>query len=328
MSRGNPGKEVAMSRSVDQRLVSDFAEMILSVRDPAAVWPWMLQKMDELIGFDSGYMAASWTTVTDGRGAVVGHDEPFMKRNLGRMLAEIAPEELARYADRASRAEDVWSSARRKQLSVFNEVLDPANVKKMLVRVSVRQGNVAGFNLERRGIAAEFSDRDLMLVDLVAPFLHMLEVLTLHSQDGSDQTNEFSDKHGLSPREAEFLDLTIRGLQNGEIAMLTGVSKNTVRNTLVKVYEKVGVTNRAELTFVARSPLSEDERRRPPTLGSIPDDGLSVFAKRVEAASLDKPGLNDTPTKSLFSNHRIVYSEGIVGPKGVLKPPSAGSAGR
>jgi DNA-binding CsgD family transcriptional regulator len=321
------GKDVVMSRSEAQRLVSDFAEMILLIRDPSVVWPWMLQRMDQVVGFDSGYMAASWTTVTDGRGAVVGHDEPFMKRNLGRMLAEIAPEELARYTDRASRDEDVWSPARRKELTVFNEVLDPANVKKMLVRVSCRQGNIAGFNLERRGIAPAFSDRDLMAVDLVAPFLHMLEVLTLRSQE-VEQTRDFSDKHGLSPREAEFLDLTIRGLQNGEIAMLTGVSRNTVRNTLVKVYEKVGVTNRAELTFVARSPLTEDERRRPPSRGSIPDDGLSVFAQRVEAASLDKPGLTDTPTQALFSNHRIVYSEGIVGAKGVLKSPSAGSANR
>ena len=91
------------------------------MRDPAHVWPAMLQQLLEAIGFESGFIAASWSTPTMGRGAIIGYDEPWIKRNHGRLLGAITAEELAGYVDRARRSRTSgrrivagrWRSSRR-----------------------------------------------------------------------------------------------------------------------------------------------------------------------------------------------------------------------
>ena len=52
---------------------------------------------------------------------------------------------------------------------------------------------------------------------------------------------------GLSPREREVCELVLRGLVIKEAAAHLGISTNTVRNHLARVYQKLGVTTRAEL---------------------------------------------------------------------------------
>lgn len=270
-------------------LIASFAELVLATRDPAVLWPAMLQRLQAEIGFDSGYVAGSWGGAMDGRGAVVGHHEPTLKRNLDRFLEELAPEEVATYATRARRHAEVWPALRRKELAVFNEVLEPMGIKHVLVRASWRQGNVVGFNLERTAPVSDFSDRDLALVDAVTPFLHIVEIMTLE-RDSEEQVDGFAQAHGLSRRETEFLGFTIRGMQNAEIALLTGVSMNRVRNALVRIFDKVGVSNRAELTYLATRRPSVDERARAPVPAKRPaahgaGRGLRAFARRVEVAA-------------------------------------------
>jgi DNA-binding CsgD family transcriptional regulator len=51
----------------------------------------------------------------------------------------------------------------------------------------------------------------------------------------------------LSPREGEITRLVGLGYTNKEIAMALGTSGNTVRNQLCRVFQKMGVTTRAEL---------------------------------------------------------------------------------
>lgn len=298
-----------MGKIEPHQLVANFAELVAAMRDPAHIWPAMLQQLVDAIGFDSGYIAASWSTPTMGRGAIIGYDEPWMKRNHGRLLGEITKEELAGYVGRARRFQDIWPPERRREMAVFNEVLDPAGVTEMIVRVSIREGNVAGFNLERRGKCQPFTDHDLMLVDTVAPFLHFVEVLTLESQD-DQHTRNFAARHGLSKREAEFLDLTVRGLQNGEIAILTGVSINTVRNTLVKVFQKANVTNRAELTFLATRPESDEHRLRKadPALTVLPDPGMERYKRQVQAIADQNAKAASERLKLVPSTSAIVYS--------------------
>jgi DNA-binding CsgD family transcriptional regulator len=55
----------------------------------------------------------------------------------------------------------------------------------------------------------------------------------------------------LSQRQLEIVHLVTRGLENSEIAHLLGISVNTVRNILATVLERMSVTNRTELTYVA-----------------------------------------------------------------------------
>ncbi|MGC4086728.1 MAG: helix-turn-helix transcriptional regulator [Polyangiaceae bacterium] len=283
-------------------LVADFASLVMEFQEPSIIWPAMLIRLQDAIGFDAGYIAASWGNATEGRGAVAEHDEPSLKRNLGRYLAEIAPEEVAMYTDRARVHHDVWSPARQQELAVFREVLHPTNMQHMIVRVSVRHHNIAGFNLERR-TSTSFTQRELELVDLVAPFLHIVELLTLRDQD-EQGLDELVAKHSLTERERELVGLAARGLTNNEIALLAKISGNTVRNTLAKVFAKVGVTNRAELTYLASRPSSEGN---PAPRCRLPGDGLQTFISRVEEVSRQRMLASveraRTPAKT-----RIVYT--------------------
>lgn len=53
----------------------------------------------------------------------------------------------------------------------------------------------------------------------------------------------------LTPREREICDLVVRGLSNGEIAARLGLSQNTVKNHVSRLFEKFGVSSRSSLTF-------------------------------------------------------------------------------
>lgn len=287
----------------EQDLVADFSAIIMESRDPADLWPRMLEKLQEVIGFDAGYIAATWGSAIEGRGAVVEHDEPSLKRNLGRYLAEIRPEEVAQYTDRARFYQDIWSPERQARMALFREVLHPSGVQHMIVRVSSRYRNVAGFNLERRS-ATPFTQHDLLLVDVIAPFLHTVEVLTLGTEDET-RLEAFAVENKLSARERQYVAMASRGLKNAEIADLLDVSVHTVRNTLAKVFGKVGVTNRAELSFVAgtrdaRAPIVAPRPR-------LPGDGMETFVARVEAASAQHARRASEPP-ALAKRSRIVYT--------------------
>lgn len=295
-----------MSTSEAYSLIADFASIVMEFPEPAQVWPAMLVRLQDAIGFDAGYIAASWGSATEGRGAVAEHDEPSLKRNLGRYLAEIAPEEVALYTDRTRIHHDVWSPARQQQLSVFRDVLIPTGMQHMLVRVGVQHGNVAGFNLERR-TPTPFSDRELMLVDVVAPFLHIVEVLTLRGQDEAG-LDELQAKHELTERERQLVGFASRGLQNNEIALVAEISPNTVRNILAKVFEKVGVATRSELAHLASRPGSDGSKAaiiRPRS--RLPRDGLETFASHVEEASTKRDSTVPRRIAALRSS-RIVYT--------------------
>ncbi len=287
-----------MSLSEAQRLVGAFLEMIVETRDPALVWPEMLLHTQELIGFDAGYIAATWGSVSDGRGAVAEYDPQLLRQHLGRYLAEIREDEVALYTDRARVHHDVWSPARQQELAVFRELLLPSGMRHMLVRSSSRRGNVAGFNLERRS-DRPFTERELRLVDLVAPLLHVFEILTACTS-GDTLSPELARTYHLTERELQVVELTVRGLQNAEIALVLKVSSHTVRNTLARVFEKVGVANRAELTYAAVR-TGEPERASAHLLSS---DELRAFRACAEQG----PAADEHATDSARPRSRIAYT--------------------
>ena len=56
--------------------------------------------------------------------------------------------------------------------------------------------------------------------------------------------------------------LVLRGLTNGEVAGVLGVSPHTVRNTLVEIFKKVDVSRRSELAFIVRSGVHDPDPRQ------------------------------------------------------------------
>ena len=61
------------------------------------------------------------------------------------------------------------------------------------------------------------------------------------------------DQARLSPKERDMVDYVRLGYTNAEIASALGISPNTVRNRLARVFQKMNVSRRAELAGLRRS---------------------------------------------------------------------------
>ena len=57
----------------------------------------------------------------------------------------------------------------------------------------------------------------------------------------------------LTPREEQMVNLVAEGISNREIAQELNVKENTVKKCLLRIYDKVGVSNRVELVLYALS---------------------------------------------------------------------------
>jgi two-component system, NarL family, nitrate/nitrite response regulator NarL len=55
----------------------------------------------------------------------------------------------------------------------------------------------------------------------------------------------------LTPRQMETVELIVEGLGNQEIALRLGVSLNTVKKSIYRIFDKLGVSNRVELVRYA-----------------------------------------------------------------------------
>ena len=65
-------------------------------------------------------------------------------------------------------------------------------------------------------------------------------------------------RSGLTPREDQIVTLITEGLSNREIATELNVKENTVKKSLLRIYDKLGVSNRVELVLYA---LSHSQQR-------------------------------------------------------------------
>jgi DNA-binding CsgD family transcriptional regulator len=62
-----------------------------------------------------------------------------------------------------------------------------------------------------------------------------------------------SVENRITKREAEVVRLVGEGLSNREIGQRLGLTEHTVKNYLVRVFDKLGVSNRVELARVVSS---------------------------------------------------------------------------
>lgn len=71
--------------------------------------------------------------------------------------------------------------------------------------------------------------------------------------EGPFQRNEAAIRSlGLSPRECEILEALASGESNKELARRLGISPNTVKTHLARVYDKLGVQRRVQAIEAAR----------------------------------------------------------------------------
>ena len=82
---------------------------------------------------------------------------------------------------------------------------------------------------------------------------------------------------GLSKREREIARLLVAGYSGVNVAAIAGLSENTVRTYVRRLYAKLGVSNRADLVrkLVSPEPSSAQGQRTPSVLSPPPDSALA-----------------------------------------------------
>jgi DNA-binding CsgD family transcriptional regulator len=95
-------------------------------------------------------------------------------------------------------------------------------------------------NLYRAEQARAFDDNDLTKIRVCTAYLSTALACVL------DRTS--SQPTGLAPRELEVAKLAARGLDNLQISEKLGLARDTVKKTLGRVYEKLDVRGRTQMT--------------------------------------------------------------------------------
>ena len=85
-----------------------------------------------------------------------------------------------------------------------------------------------------------------------------LSTITEFLQKPNMRITDVNGKTLLSPREGEVSQLVAEGMSNREVARSLQISESTVKNCLFHVFEKLGISNRVELTRYVNGALAGD----------------------------------------------------------------------
>jgi len=89
----------------------------------------------------------------------------------------------------------------------------------------------------------------------------------------------------LTPREEQTVTLATEGLNNREIARQLNVKENTVKKSLLRIYDKLGVSNRVELVLYALSHWQDRTHEPAREQSSAKPAAPAAKARRASAAS-------------------------------------------
>jgi DNA-binding NarL/FixJ family response regulator len=179
--------------------------------------------------------------------------------------AELAPVlDVARSGGAAIDVNVMGASLERS--AYYRELMEPQAAKSgAIVMLTHRQSVLGAFVLGRR---RGFSKRDETRLSKIAPALGLglaaLQTCGGESSQSSPRVWRTDCDHAdaswtLSPRERDFVEFVCLGYSNKQIALACGLSPNTVRNRLVTVYDRLGVSTRAELASLVT--LQRNNRR-------------------------------------------------------------------
>jgi DNA-binding CsgD family transcriptional regulator len=236
---------VSTVRAEDLSAVLEFVELAWANAGPRAFPLETVEALGELIPCDAiGYSEIDRVNrrVLDyagNDGADDGDDDLFWS------IADEHPlcHHQQAYADfSALRLSDVISHARLVRTRVYAEWFAPVGVVAELeVGIARSRARTRNFVLNRT--SGDFSERDVAVLQMVAPHLTRIEEMT--RLRGALEVTEPGRFELLTTREGEVLELVAAGLTNAAIAERLWISPGTVKKHLDNVYAKLGVTNRA-----------------------------------------------------------------------------------
>jgi DNA-binding CsgD family transcriptional regulator len=201
-----------------------------------------LHGMFDLVGCDVG----SINVVPVVGGAMTSTDEPVgtctaaLKASIARLLpTHPAVADAMRARDGAARRlSDFISERCLRDTALYAEFYGKLRLLHELSVVYDGAGEVVLLGSKRE--CCDFGDRELLLLDLLAPHLRVALRRAGKRKAAVAAVSEF-----LTAREIEILDLVAVGSTNVLIAQSLGISPRTVQSHLANAYAKIGTRSRA-----------------------------------------------------------------------------------
>lgn len=118
------------------------------------------------------------------------------------------------------------------------------------IRVLLYDGNrlTGAITLRRRREDPDFSEEDKNLLGGSQAFVQAVHTIAILKARSEGNLPEFIRVHGLSAREQQIVSLVVAGATNPEIADRLVISPGTVTRHLNRIYARVGVQTRTQLT--------------------------------------------------------------------------------
>jgi DNA-binding CsgD family transcriptional regulator len=117
----------------------------------------------------------------------------------------------------------------------------------------------AAFSFSQAGSPLRWAVPFFLLVANIAPVLFLRKILSRYCRPILPETfadlrmQRFRDQFQLSTREAEILDLLLKGKSNKDIERELFISPHTVRNHVHNIYQKLSVSSRLQLMNLMRT---------------------------------------------------------------------------
>jgi DNA-binding CsgD family transcriptional regulator len=240
---------------------ASIAEAISESAGPAVLGQRIMDALVQVVPCDLGSIisvAPGQPWRLDGQ----KEDNSVLRDNFWRYAQQMTPREVARLAEGFAADRELFSTARRREhIGVYREFIEPNRQKGFMARHWHAHGTVWGAGLTRS--SPHFTDRERLRLDALWP--HVRAALRFKAVLGGELSDAADARDfGLTSAEQRTTALVVRGLTNREVACLQGTSPHTVRNTLVSVFKKLGVSRRSELAFIvcngARDALVREAR--------------------------------------------------------------------
>jgi DNA-binding CsgD family transcriptional regulator len=225
-----------------------FAEIACATPSRAEFELAVLRALNEQIGADVAFFCAKGG-VSD---VALGFDQrvraPFRERwrEMAREVEELLP---AAERSRWAVVDSQWFGAKLPDLVYYDTVMRPHRGRTTLLGFLRCHGSNVGMVALGRSVgSSSFRTSDCALLGEVLPTLSLAQQsYALERSRAEHRTGERGDAFAaLSKREREVLGYLGLGYTNQQIALALGSAPRTVRNQLSSVYEKLGVSGRAE----------------------------------------------------------------------------------
>jgi DNA-binding CsgD family transcriptional regulator len=223
------------------RALTELAQSALVATTREEARAEILRCLQPRIGFDYGVL---WRP-GDEEATLSGFDQSFFRRYRAREyryrddLASLAGAAAAQHG--VTRDVVALDAARRARSAFYAEIIHPVGSRSFLTAILALRGRVVALLQLGRGEHRAFREREADRLRALLPIATLCEAAHDPAAPLTANTEE------LTPREHQILRYLTLGFTNREIALACGSSPNTVRNQLVSIFRKAGVTTRAEL---------------------------------------------------------------------------------